>query len=297
MYTIENEYLKVTAAAEGAELQSIYDKEMEKETLWYGDKKYWGRRSPLLFPNVGRNHENCCLYKGKIYETIQHGFARETEFSCVEQTDDTLVFKLVDNEKTRAYFPFAFVLNVTYKLSGRKLDVIWDVENKNDEVMYFTIGGHPGFNTPILENTTRSDYKLLFKNVKDLTYRLVYGTSGTADATKEYKLPLTLYGEYMGCDITDHIFDKDALIFDDSQVQWAGIGYPDGTPYVTMECEGFTNFGIWSMPDGPYVCLEPWMGRCDDYGFTGEISEKPNIIALDAQKTFHHSYSVTIHKK
>ena len=29
--------------------------------------------------------------------------------------------------------------------------------------MYFTIGGHPGFNVPILEDTRRTDYKLLFK--------------------------------------------------------------------------------------------------------------------------------------
>lgn len=297
MYTVENEWLKVTASCEGAELQSIYDKEMDKEILWYGNEKFWNRRAPLLFPNVGKNHDGHCFYKGVCYETVQHGFARDSVFECVEQTENTLIFQLEDTDSTRSYFPFAFILKVTYKLIGRTLEVLWDVENKNDETMYFTIGGHPGFNVPILENTTRSDYKLLFKNHEALTYRLVYGTTGTADGKKTYHLPLKPYGTYMGCDVTEHMFDNDALIFDDSQIDFAGIGYPDGSPYVTMECNGFTNFGIWTKPNGPYICLEPWMGRCDDYGFKGDISEKPDVTALEPQKTFHQSYTVTIHKK
>ena len=33
--------------------------------------------------------------------------------------------------------------------------------------------------------------------------------------------------------LTDHMFDNDALVFD-HQIDWAGIGYPDGTPYVSL---------------------------------------------------------------
>ena len=97
--------------------------------------------------------------------------------------------------------------------------------------------------------------------------------------------------------MTEHMFDKDALIFDDSQIDWVAIGYPDGTPYVAMKCQGFTNFGIWSLPHAPYICLEPWMGRCDDYGFSGEISEKPDVIALKAKDTFNHSYEIAVYEK
>ena len=52
MYSIENQYLKIEVSSLGAELQSIFDKEMKQEVLWQGDKKYWGRRAPVLFPNV-----------------------------------------------------------------------------------------------------------------------------------------------------------------------------------------------------------------------------------------------------
>lgn len=67
MYRIENPYLKVEVSSHGAELQSIYDKETEKEVLWQGDPKYWGRRSPILFPNVGRHSGDFYIWKEKKF--------------------------------------------------------------------------------------------------------------------------------------------------------------------------------------------------------------------------------------
>ena len=123
--------------------------------------------------------------------------------------------------------------------------------------MYFTIGGHPGFRVPYGRAADRRIIIFCFKRDRHFKYKLVYGDSGTADAAREYTLNLEEADGYYRCPITEHMFDRDALIFDDTQVEWVGIGYPDGTPYVVMECEGFTNFGIWTMPGGPYICLEP----------------------------------------
>jgi hypothetical protein len=52
METLSNSILTVQIAEHGAELQSI--KKDGKEYLWQGDAKFWGRRSPVLFPIVGR---------------------------------------------------------------------------------------------------------------------------------------------------------------------------------------------------------------------------------------------------
>ena len=70
---------------------------------------------------------------------------------------------------------------------------------------------------------------------------------------------------------------------------------PDGTPYVSVSCEGFPNFGIWSKPNAPFVCLEPWDGRCDNTGYAGELSEKPGILSLAPQEQYDKSYQITIH--
>ena len=156
--------------------------------------------------------------------------------------------------------------------------------------MYFTIGGHPAFNVPVLPDTKRSDYRLTFDGQDSLTYLLLDPETGTAKADEEATLKL----ENGTCQIDDHMFDHDALVFD-NQITKAGIALPDGTPYLEMRCVGFPNFGIWSASqDAPFVCLEPWMGRCDDCGFTGDLSEKPFINHLKMDEMFETAYTIEV---
>ena len=104
----------------------------------------------------------------------------------------------------------------------------------------------------------------------------------------------TLVLENGSCQITEGMFDKDALIFDDGQISKAGIALPDGTPYVEISCAGFPNFGIWSAGDAPFVCLEPWMGRCDNTGYDKELSQKANINMLEPEDVFDKSYVISV---
>ena len=55
---LENDFLKVTIDDHGAELVSIYDKEKDREVIWQGDPRFWGRHAPVLFPNVGKHYGN-----------------------------------------------------------------------------------------------------------------------------------------------------------------------------------------------------------------------------------------------
>ena len=70
--------------------------------------------------------------------------------------------------------------------------------------------------------------------------------------------------------------------------------HKDGTPYVGVKCEGFPNFGIWSVKDSGFVCLEPWMGRCDESGFASEISEKENVNQVKAGEEFRKNYTIIV---
>lgn len=56
--TLKNQFLEVSVASLGAELQSIKDSN-GKEYLWDGNPEFWGRRSPILFPIV------CGLWQGQ----------------------------------------------------------------------------------------------------------------------------------------------------------------------------------------------------------------------------------------
>lgn len=291
-YTIENEKLSVTVAAHGAELSSIYDKENDRELIWQADPAFWNRHAPVLFPNVGKYYGGHFTYNGKEYPMGQHGFARDKEFTQVAAEEDFVTYRLCADEESKKVYPFDFVLEITHRLQESRLSVEWNVKNVDDKTMYFTIGGHPAFNVNVLPDTTFEDYSLAFKaGTEKLSYILLDTESGTAIADKKYELHLT-DSKYT---LKKDMFDKDALVFDDGQITWAALALPDGQPYIALEGKDFPNFGIWSKPGAPYVCLEPWCGRCDNRGFEGEISEKPGINALKAGEVFEKSYDIIVY--
>ncbi len=291
IHILENETLRIKIDDHGAELSEIYDKEKDRQVLWNADPAHWKRHAPVLFPNVGRYYQDQCLINGEIYFCGQHGFARDMDFTCVEKTSDSIAHLLASTAATKEKYPFSFELYIIHRLQGRDILVSWKVVNKDKETMFFTIGGHPAFRVPVLPGTTRDQYFLTFNGQKELTYRLLDLSTGTALPDKTRTLSL----ENGACRIDPHMFDKDALIFDNGQITKAGIALPDGTPYVELICEGFPNFGIWSSSmDAPFVCLEPWMGRCDNFGFQEELSKKPGVNRLDSEETFEKSYMISI---
>lgn len=290
--TIKNEKLSVTIAAHGAELSSIYDKANDRELVWQADPAFWNRHAPVLFPNVGKYYGGHFTYNGTDYPMGQHGFARDTEFEQAASGENFVTYRLCADEESKKVYPFDFVLEITHRLNGNRLTVEWNVKNTDNKEMYFTIGGHPAFNVNVLPDTDFEDDSLVFKEgTEKLSYVLLDAESGTAIGDKVYELELT-DSKYA---LKKDMFDKDALVFDGGQIEWAALALPDGKPYIALESKGFPNFGIWSKPGAPYVCLEPWCGRCDNKGFEGEISEKPGIIALKAGETFKKSYDIIVY--
>ena len=286
---LENKKLLVEIAELGAEVTKIYDKEKNTEVLWDGNPKFWKRHSPILFPNVGKTWQNKVLISGEEYPAPSHGFARDSVFACVEHTADLARFLLFSSEKTREVYPFDFKLYVAYKLQGKELNVEWTVENCSQDTMYFTIGGHPAFKYAD-SSEKKEDYKLKFPGKQEIISSFLDLTTGTTIPGKHYALEL----QDEMCVLKEELFENDTLILDDNQVDEVWLCHKDGTPYVGVKCEGFPNFGIWSVKDSGFVCLEPWMGRCDESGFTSEISEKKNVNQVKAGEEFRKNYTIIV---
>ena len=145
LYTIENKKLKVEIASRGAELMSIKSKADDCEYLWQGDAKYWASRACVLFPICGRLVDGYYMYEGQKYEMQLHGFARKTEYTMVEQKEDSITFELKADETSLAMYPFNFTFRVTYTLDGNKLLNSLTVINNDEKVLPYAVGGHPGF--------------------------------------------------------------------------------------------------------------------------------------------------------
>ena len=288
-YTISNNKLKLTIDSHGAEIRSLIRISDSKELMWQADSTYWGRTSPVLFPLVGNYYGKQSIYKGKTYEMGQHGFARDMEFSLVSQSDKDMYFKLMSDESTLQKYPFAFTLIIGYILEDDRVVVSWRVDNTNDETMYFSIGAHPAFNCDLDTYTlrfTKGDEALdsIVSNVID------DGGSGClSDNQDTYKLDKGILR------MSDELFAKDALIIEDSQADRVTIVDDNGQDMVAVTCPS-SLFGVWSptMKHAPFVCIEPWYGRCDRVGFNQHLEEREHSNSLLAGQSFEASYEIIV---
>ena len=143
MISIQNAQIKAYFLQKGAELCSLTDAQ-GTEYLWQADSTVWGRHAPVLFPIVGKLHQNTYRVDGKSYTLPQHGFARDSVFEIKTQEADYIIFELTFTEASLAVYPYKFRLEILYQLRGNSLEVGYDIYNEDDKIMYASIGAHPG---------------------------------------------------------------------------------------------------------------------------------------------------------
>lgn len=286
MYTIENEILKVTVVAKGAELKSVYNKQTGLEYMWDADPAFWAKTSPVLFPIVGTLKNNQFAYNGQSYSLSRHGFARDKEFTVINQSASNITFSIESDADTLKVFPFHFIFSISYSINGNQLSVAYQVQNKGDEPMYFSVGGHPAFKLPLVANTTYEDYHLIFEKEE---------TSGRWPISKDgliEKQPVSLLKNANVLPLSKELFSKDALVFKHLQstsVKLVSAKTPHG---LDFNFKGFTFLGLWAATGANFVCIEPWCGIADSVDSNGQIKEKEGIIELPAHKNFDVQWQV-----
>lgn len=286
-HIIENDYLKVKVADFGAEIRSVIRKADDREMMWQADSAFWGRTSPVLFPLVGNYYEKKSEYNGQIYEMGQHGFARDMEFICLDEKHDEITFELISSDKTYEKYPFDFSLVINYVLKDSTVQVNWKVKNEDSEIMYFSIGAHPAFNCDL------NNSSLLFEKGDEKCDEIIAnviasdGSGCLSDEQDRYELNDGLLK------MLDDLFSKDALVVEKQQADRVTLIDENGEVLVAVTCPT-PLFGIWS-PVGkhaPFVCIEPWYGRCDRVGFNQKLQDREYGNQLEAGKVFHAGYEM-----
>jgi galactose mutarotase-like enzyme len=288
IYHLENENYKVGVKTSGAELCSFQGKQNNLEYIWQADPQIWPRHAPVLFPIVGKLPGGKYSYKGQTYELPQHGFARDLDFTVASQSETELIFELTDSEKTKEIYPFRFWLQIIYRLRGNALETVYSVQNPAEEELYFSIGGHPAFNCPLLPGESFADYYLEFEQPETQAHYLLEEgllTGKTEPLLKnETKLPLSY-----------DLFLHDALVFKNlasEKIELKNLKHHHG---LTFEFKGFPYFGIWTkQPGAGFICLEPWHGIASSVGNSADIIQKEGIIKLAAGETFSCAYTIRV---
>ena len=278
--TISNSIISASINALGAELIRL--EKDSKNYIWSVDETYWNKTSPILFPIVGRLKNDTYSIDNKTYELPRHGFARNFEFQIVNQTESSVVFVLESNSETLKNYPFEFELRLEYELDENELKMKYSVENKSEATMPFSIGAHPAF---AIENSF-SDYSLKFNQTEEFISHELDNEQFSNSFRK-------INSENGQINLNYSLFEKDALVFKHLESNELTL-LKKKEPVLSVQLEGFPYLGIWTKPNAPFLCIEPWCGLADNVNHNGNIFEKEGINLLHPQEFFSRTIKIKI---
>lgn len=287
MKTLSNGILEIEVSELGAELQSIYKITSNKEYLWQGDPIIWNKRSPLLFPIVGNVHNQSIQLNQTVYPIMKHGFATDLVFqSRVE--DRLLHLTTTDTQETLSHYPFHFILEVIYKLSRNTLTITYRVTNKDEKIMPFQIGGHPGFILPHYDAKDKIHGYLSFNVDNELVSDIIEG-SFRSNEKKKYPFENGLLP------ITNDLFEYDTIVESRGCVERTTLYDKYKNPLLTVKAKAPVT-AYWSPveKDAPFICIEPWQGCCEDVDFSGEMYDRKFMNILQPGETFESTIQIII---
>lgn len=283
MITIKNGYLTAKFSCVGAELKSLLHN--NREYIWQGNPEFWSGSAPILFPICSCLKGGKYKYNGKEYTMTKHGYVSEKLFDVVEKSDNKVTFLHTWDEETFKVFPFKYKLYVTYELTDYKLIITYKVNNLTDGDMYFSIGGHEGYNC----EGGIEDYDIIFP--KNVTLKAM-DLSEFVDSLSDKTVTVLENGNCLSLDY--NYFKIDALIFKNIDFSDVVLRNRKSGNIIKSSFEGFPYMLFWTKKDAPLICIEPWCGITDNINSNGDITTKEGIEHLGIGETFERKREIEI---
>lgn len=277
--------LSATINPLGAELTHLRDPQ-GRELMTDADPRWWTGHAPILFPMVGRANGDVIRIDGVEYVMRQHGFARHKTFELVSHEAARAVFRLTDNAETRAVYPFAFALYVSFTIEDATLSIDIRIENRGDTATPASFGFHPAFAWPLPYGAPREAHRIVFNADEPERLKEI---SGGLIAAETRASPLD--GRVLA--LRDDLFVNDALVWDRIHCSGVTYGAPE-RPQLEIGFPDTPKLGIWTKPGAHFVCVEPWHGIADPVGFAGEFRDKPGVFEIAPGGDWTCSMSVTL---
>lgn len=279
---IKSNELSVQFQTFGGALSSIKDKD-GVEYLWQGDPTYWSGQAPVLFPICGsiRNDQYLYMSDGGQEQTgkiPRHGLVRKKEFELVSQTNDSVTFAIEDDEGMYQNYPYHFRLEITYTVTGKKIRTQYHVTNKETtKGMPYFIGGHPGFNCPLLTDEAYEDYYLEFDKVESCTVPRSFPETGLLD----FQDRSPWLDNQKELDLSYDLFSHDAVTLDKLNSRIVYLKSHKHEKGLKLDFSEFSNLIVWStLNKGPFIALEPWSGLSTSLEEGDHLEDKKDVRIL-----------------
>ena len=289
-FELENNKLRIRVCSVGAELQSVYSKELEMEYIWQPGAETFAHHTMLLFPNPGRIAHDRIIVGGKVYPATMHGFANDMEFRLVEHSANKILLELAATDYTRRYFPYEFRLQVVFTLKDDVVEQNFYVINDDRKAVYYCLGANPGFYCPIVLGESGDDYSLVFdtpqnldREVLEAHTRLLTGNT-TPALVGETEIPLD-----------EHFFDDGPRLYCNMNANTITLLSNRSGHFMELGVAGFENLCLWGAPGKmSVICIEPWCGTSDRTDTDHIWENKPGIRRIEVGETGHHKLTFRV---
>ncbi|WP_375397453.1 aldose 1-epimerase family protein [uncultured Sphingomonas sp.] len=284
MICIASDRLSAVINPLGAELTTLRDGD-KRDLMTDADPAFWTGHAPILFPIVGRLNQDMLRVDGAGYAMKQHGFARRQMFDVMEQDTAHALFRLTDNEETRAQYPFGFALDVAFTISAATLTITAQIANPGKTALPASLGFHPAFAWPLPYGAAKETHRIVFDADEPGAVKQL------ADGLMAGERPSPLSGRILA--LRDALFADDALIWDPVHAGSVTYGPPSGQ-HLRIDFPDTPQLGLWTKPGAAFVCIEPWHGHADPAGFTGDFRDKPGMFEVPPGGEWRCAIAVTL---
>ncbi len=192
-------------------------------------------------------------------------------------------------DQTKVKYPFEFKYYLIYEVKENVLYITSKVENKDSKTMYFGLGGHTGFITPIEGGTSFEDYYLEFKEECSPTR-----TNVNAGGLLTDKVDFNLENSKV-LNLKHDLFDKDVIVLENVSKEVV-LKSDKTTKSVKVKYQDMNYLGVWQMPNvSPnFLCIEPWTSLAGRENVVEDFENHPSLLKLEASKTYQNTWSVEI---
>jgi len=258
----------------------------KRELIWTGDPAHWARHAPILFPVVGASAGGSVRVGPQSYPMPQHGFARDSLFTVVEQDETSARLRLIESDDTWKHYPFRFILEVGVALAPDSLTLAFEVTNTDTSDMPYAVGFHPAFPWPF-DADDRDGHAIEFEHnenpeVAGITNDGLLREGGRRLPLDGNRLPL------------DPEMFTEALIFLDAKSRSMHFRSPSGAS-IELEAGDFPHLALWTKPDAPFLSMEAWTGHADPEGYAGDLFERPSMRVLHSGHAARHVLTLRWH--
>ena len=286
LITLKSQPMSSVIDTLGAQLISLKN-ESGKEFIWQRDPDIWKFCSPLLFPAIGSCRNSPTIMEGKAYTMPKHGICRDREFEVNQKNDSCATFSLSSSEATKTFYPYDFLLSLTYTLTENGIFMDYQVKNTDSRTICYSIGAHPGFNIPLEEGESFEDYQLEFEQTEN-TSSLVYDLEANQfDRSKR----LPLLSDTRILPLKYSMFKQDAVYFDQIKSRKVSVIHPITRKGIEVDYPGFSSVAFWTPMNvqAPLLCVEPWNGSdaCSDEDEHFEHKHDIEFLPVGEEKQYH----------